>query len=321
MEETIEKLREIGVKKIGEQTHIASNKITYILNRDFDRFDRTTAIGFIRILEREYKVDMSDWVKEFEEYLSAQGKLEDTPLLENNLVDVQVVRPERSGAGRFFTGLLLLAILGGGGYYLYQNHLSDMKRFFTKEESQPSIERTLSSAHENLQSAKKLTEGVAPVEAENPPAIPPLSPSEPTVSSAPEISQSTEPAPQSAPSTPAATPTTGVVVADTGDVDAPTPLPLPAQGLVFDVEHKMWLGIIFLDKRERLTETITQRYIFDTTRPQLIVTGHGRLDVSVDGATKSYNGGSPLRFRYTPQEGLKLLSFDEFKALNGGREW
>lgn len=59
-------LREIGVAEIYKATKIASKNIHSILEKRYESLSRVHARGFIQILEREYKIDLSAWMKEFD---------------------------------------------------------------------------------------------------------------------------------------------------------------------------------------------------------------------------------------------------------------
>lgn len=60
MNSGIDKLKEIGAQKIHEQTHVPKGHIQAILHNSFEDLNKVQIIGFISILEREYKVDLSD---------------------------------------------------------------------------------------------------------------------------------------------------------------------------------------------------------------------------------------------------------------------
>ncbi|GAA7271731.1 hypothetical protein HpBGD94_06860 [Helicobacter pylori] len=59
-------LKEVGVAEICKATKIASKNIHSILEKRYESLSRVHARGFIQILEREYKIDLSAWMKEFD---------------------------------------------------------------------------------------------------------------------------------------------------------------------------------------------------------------------------------------------------------------
>jgi hypothetical protein len=58
MNESIEKLQNIGVEKIYKDTHIPREFIQPLLEGDFTKFTKLQFLGFITILEREYDLDL-----------------------------------------------------------------------------------------------------------------------------------------------------------------------------------------------------------------------------------------------------------------------
>lgn len=68
MMNALEKLQQIGAAEIFKQTHISVAETNAILQKDFAYFSRAKALGFTKILEREYGVDLSLWLEEFEEF-------------------------------------------------------------------------------------------------------------------------------------------------------------------------------------------------------------------------------------------------------------
>lgn len=66
LDKNLQILKEVGVAEICKATRIASKNIHSILEKRYESLSRVHARGFIQILEREYKIDLSAWVKEFD---------------------------------------------------------------------------------------------------------------------------------------------------------------------------------------------------------------------------------------------------------------
>jgi len=64
----LEDLKKIDIAEISAKTYISVDELTAILNKEFGAFSKPKGIGFIKILEREYGVDLSELIEEFEEY-------------------------------------------------------------------------------------------------------------------------------------------------------------------------------------------------------------------------------------------------------------
>jgi len=58
MNEELEQLQKIGAQKIHEQTHIPLLTVQALIHSSYDGFSRVQFLGFISILEREYKLEL-----------------------------------------------------------------------------------------------------------------------------------------------------------------------------------------------------------------------------------------------------------------------
>ena len=59
MSEDLNRLKEIGAQKIYEDTHIALKYVQSVIHESFEGLNRVQFLGFISILEREYKIDLA----------------------------------------------------------------------------------------------------------------------------------------------------------------------------------------------------------------------------------------------------------------------
>ncbi|NHB02216.1 sialidase [Helicobacter pylori] len=66
LDKNLQILKEVGVAEICKATRIASKNIHSILEKRYESLSRVHARGFIQILEREYKIDLRAWMKEFD---------------------------------------------------------------------------------------------------------------------------------------------------------------------------------------------------------------------------------------------------------------
>ncbi len=73
MSESLNILKELGAQKIHKETHITKEYIQAIIHETFDGMNSVQFIGFISILEREYKIDLSDLKAKGEEYFNEEN--------------------------------------------------------------------------------------------------------------------------------------------------------------------------------------------------------------------------------------------------------
>lgn len=75
MSEALEKLRSIGAQKIYEQTHIPVEHVQAVLHESYDGLHKVQYLGFISILEREYKCDLQSVKLKAVGYFDNEGAL------------------------------------------------------------------------------------------------------------------------------------------------------------------------------------------------------------------------------------------------------
>lgn len=63
----IEKLREIGVKEVSLKTHIDEEIVKSIINRDLKRLRNVNLKGFLKIIQREFDLDLNSWIEKGED--------------------------------------------------------------------------------------------------------------------------------------------------------------------------------------------------------------------------------------------------------------
>ncbi|MDR3346972.1 MAG: hypothetical protein LBS73_07335 [Campylobacteraceae bacterium] len=74
-------LEEIGLKEVSRKTYIELSYIKLMAEKNFSKLQRIKTLGFVKIIQRECGVDMSEWVAEFEAYLNSGGKSVDDKVI------------------------------------------------------------------------------------------------------------------------------------------------------------------------------------------------------------------------------------------------
>jgi len=123
MSSGIDKLKDIGAQKIHEQTHVPKGHIQAILHNSFEDLNKVQIIGFISILEREYKVDLNDTKDSANTYFN---QLSSDSEVENKEIFV-AVREKKSNNNILYIGIILL-VLGVALYFtLKQSNTENAK--------------------------------------------------------------------------------------------------------------------------------------------------------------------------------------------------
>ena len=106
-------LEENSVKAISKRTNISEENIEILLASDFDRLKKVKTLGFISILEREYKADLSALK---EQALSYYVEAKD----EENITFGLPVMEEKKGKSKLFLLFVLLLLAYASWYFFTQ---------------------------------------------------------------------------------------------------------------------------------------------------------------------------------------------------------
>ncbi|MDE7316976.1 MAG: hypothetical protein K2N12_04500 [Helicobacter sp.] len=301
-----------GIQGIHERTYIAVFKIEAILNKDYEQFDRTTAIGFIRILEREYNLNLSAWIEDYDDYCQAHGLLKtdeyDTTFTD---VNVKIDHYEKRASPKWLNiaiGIIVLLVIGGYLAFHYldtDNALSILDSNTTKHEnpSEPNANEQETSESED--------EG------------------EETINQETNQTEDNTTAPKETNSTTATAPVAPVAAATSAPnvkPNAETNATSKTQTLTFNVGNdiagrQLWIGVLYVSSKRRVHQIVTNELNLNVKEPMLFVTGHGRFSVGVDGNLQKLNYAAPIYLYYAPDEGVRVISEAEFREINGGRGW
>ena len=116
MSSGIDKLKEIGIQKIHEQTHVSKKHVEAILNNNFEGSNKVQIIGFISILEREYKVDLTKTTEVATTYFNQIAENEEN---ENKEIFV-AVRDKKSNNTTLYI-IIIASILSLALYFSFKN--------------------------------------------------------------------------------------------------------------------------------------------------------------------------------------------------------
>ena len=297
--EGFKRLEEIGSKSISSTTHIPVAHVENILSKAFLQFQKPQFFGFISILEREYKLDLSDLKQE---YLFAKAEVEvpDESSFDIAETGSKVFASQKElfknkkvvyGAGAIFALLIIIGLIS-------------MLDFSSTEEEKIEINNTaIDKAKKNLNIAPPQSANVEDMMRNN------------TVESAEhgqeeQVAQTSEER--------SATSVQEVAKSESGPVMNSEPM-MP---LYFRIVPKgrLWLGIIDTETHRRRVETISEPLILDAEKSWLIVTGYGHLDMDCGDTTTKYREDKKLLFLY--ESGVcQVIDKEEFKARNRGKLW
>ncbi|WP_217612623.1 sialidase, partial [Helicobacter pylori] len=277
-------LREIGIQEIYKATKIASKNIHSILEKRYKSLSKVHARGFIQILEREYKIDLSAWMKEFDkacafkEGVSEEQNQETDPeeKIKNPLkveIDYSINQANTSLSKKSSKWKPFVLVLGVVviilAVVIIQNSSS------LKEE------RGQESA---IKSGTKKNS---------------FNKANPTEENKPEPTHKPEEKPKEQ---------------DKQEKEAIKEDP----NTIYIIPKKdIWVEVIDLDeKKNSFQKVFKKNYSLETKNHRLLLRfGHGHLSLKNNHQEQDYNDGKTRRFLYEPNKGLTLINEAQYKEL------
>ncbi|MFA4718442.1 sialidase [Helicobacter pylori] len=284
LDKNLQILKEVGVAEICKATKIASKNIHSILEKRYESLSRVHARGFIQILEREYKIDLSAWMKEFDkactfkEGVSEEQNQETDPeeKTKNPLkveIDYSINQANTSLSKKSSKWKPFVLVLGVVviilAVVIIQNSSS------LKEE------RGQESA---IKSGTKKSS---------------FNKANPTEENKPEPTPKLEEKPKEQ---------------DKQEKEAIKEDP----NTIYIIPKKdIWVEVVDLDeKKNSFQKVFKKNYSLETKNHRLLLRfGHGHLSLKNNHQEQEYNDGKTKRFLYEPNKGLTLINEAQYKEL------
>ncbi|WRD07620.1 sialidase [Helicobacter pylori] len=284
LDKNLQILKEVGVAEICKATKIASKNIHSILEKHYESLSRVHARGFIQILEREYKIDLSAWMKEFDkacafkEGVSEEQNQETDPeeKTKNPLkveIDYSINQANTSLSKKSSKWKPFIVVLGVVviilAVVIIQNSSS-----LKEERGQESAIKSGTK--------KNSFNKVNPTEENKP---------EPT----PKLEE--KPKEQ-----------------DKQEKEAIKEDP----NTIYIIPKKdIWVEVVDLDeKKNSFQKVFKKNYSLETKNHRLLLRfGHGHLSLKNNHQEQEYNDGKTKRFLYEPNKGLTLINEVQYKEL------
>ncbi|EAI2136784.1 hypothetical protein EKP34_03845 [Campylobacter upsaliensis] len=308
------KLQDLNLREVSTNTQIEMDFLQALIEKDFKTLTRFNVKGFIKILEREYELDFTEFNEELEQYLS-----ENQP---DSLHITKTVTPplasySHKGSILPIVVIVLFAFIVGLGIYYFDT----LKELLKSEESFASA-MSLDAAKEAELNLKNLENSVVIVGEEN------LSENEINTSAKTQENLSKEPEKEfkdtneSLKTAPLINENNASEVNQTKleETDL-NPQKILKEVAEFKVNSKVWVGVINLKTGKKMTWVKESDFEIPLNEDQLILTGATAFVVSdEEGNEKSYPAGISKRFLIKDGK-IASISAAEFKQLNKGKDW
>ena len=308
----LDKLKSMDLIEIARTTRIDAQNLEYIINKDFEKLANFNVKGYIKILEREFGLDLSDWLSEFE--VAKEGF---APVKKAKVEQVYTrkMSPERSGGGwllwLLITVLLIAAVFYFGLYKSFNDFLGSLlgEQNKTTYSDAPIVNNTQKKL-ENIGIdvvSRNATEDKFAIKQDlnTTPAM------DENLSSLNALDRSIR-----------IERTSIKTEENSTDENATQSEPEPSKDLVLSPRGKMWIGIIDLKSGKKREAVINSPYIVASQGDEelLIATGHGMFEVGKADGNVSFNEKNTQKLRVKDGNVTKI-SNDEFLRLNKGKKW
>ncbi len=283
LDKNLQILKEVGVTEICKATKIASKNIHSILEKRYESLSRVHARGFIQILEREYKIDLSAWMKEFDkvcifkEGVSEEKNQETDPEetakkplkveLDYSINQANTSLSKKSSKWKPFVlvvGVIVIVL----AVVIIQNSSS------LKEEKER--ESAIKSGTKNT-----------------------FNEANPTEENKPEPTPKLEEKPKEQ---------------DKQEKEAIKEYP---NTIYIIPKRDIWVEVIDLDEKKNSFQKVFKKsYSLETKNHRLLLRfGHGHLSLKNNHQEQNYNDSKTRRFLYEPNKGLTLINEAQYKEL------
>ena len=293
----IEKLLEMDLKEITKRTHIETEYLEYMCEKNYEKLRKLNASGFAKIISREYGLDLQDWIDEYNAYCKENGCAGSSHCSVAPKIPAYTPKSDNSKA---LTIILIIALIVVAIIWLikFTNILDGIKltNFEKNQSIAYSATTVVESAKENLKSTDSITaqndENTTNIEDNKTLAI--SDDNTAIIESTSAIKSIEVQTPQ--------------IV---NQVDKRAKI-IPAKSI--------WIGIKNLDGNNKRSYTTKNALDINLSIDQLIQTGHGELTLELDGDQKKFTLQKPLRF-VVENGAIKEIDYAEFVKLNRGSQW
>ncbi len=321
-----ELIEQEGLEGVFSKTNISTENLKRLLNEEFDKLNRVKALGFLLILEREYKdIDVNDLRQKIKLYYAEHAPADD------KVVMIPASSTTGDGSSFSFFKLFIIATILAGSYYLYTqgklnsllNQVEDKKESFNDSKA---LETNATEAE-----AKRVV-----VEKSKPESVHIQTPITPKIKSSKlsedESKKNTKIATTNIENNKSVASVVQEVSKDflaheanktdknmqdnTKEVVPPitTVTIHPTRGM-------LWYGFINLKtkKRREFMKKVSTPFTIGNSQ-WLLVTGHGYVEIISEAKTVE-NADNKKHYFLIDSTDIKEISKKEFRKLNGHRGW
>ncbi len=284
MKKGLEELKSLDYELIASKAHIVQTTLDDIINKRFEKLNPVKAKGLIKILEREFNLDLSEWTREFEAYHS----LKEPEVQTMDKLHAKSIQNDKKPTSKVALSILTIAALAGIGYIIYLQQNSVSPEANTTTTLQNEINETNASIAFNIAFDENKSEQNKTAEV--------------------NITEVNKTAPTE--------------VNTTKIIPPANIAPSATQGSFFvEPVKKVWIGIRYMDtNKSRWIEAVTdKKFDFNASREQLVAFGHSQVKIVAGSTAIEPKSGAKERFHYKNGK-LRAIDEEEYNKLSGKTE-
>lgn len=337
----INTLEELGLLEVSRKTHIEVEYLQYMIDKDFEKLNRVNTLGFVKILSREYQIDLTSWVNEFEAYWNENRKTDKKEIYfanKNTSRDPDTKRRKIP----IFPFLIIIILIYLGWHFNIVDYLKKINFSEKNETTQYSSMAVVEEAEDNLKVLEEEAQNEVVIEHQE---VNESQITEQNYNIYEELNEQNLSEDQNLTFDEQINQDEQDETIDKNQTNNPEKnldqepkeelkeelddLEKEVINLIPDnfefsgkiiPKGQLWLGITYLDTGRKKSILSKNTISLDLTRDQLILTGHGELKlVAKDDSTKDFVSKNRLRF-VIEQGKIKQIGPEEFSQINKGKK-
>ncbi|WP_456449470.1 hypothetical protein [Hydrogenimonas sp.] len=305
MLETI--LEQYTIEVVVNRTRISRKNLEKLKSGDFKGFTKPQAYGFVRILEREFGENFDELREEMDQWFR-----------KNDLVVPESVflveEKKRKGLSKRWIVAGLLTVIVVLGFYLLQREFLSGGVQDSVEERRGEVEENVSTKTPLPPKPREMVErsGMEKGETKD---IPTKNEASRSIVSESNVTEKDEESVR--------------VSEKEGETVTETPKKeenaseayVPMESVALTPHVRLWFGVIDLETGKRVAKVSSDVFEFEPRGRKLLVTGHGQFEIN-DAFGNLFKFKDAKKHYFLIDDGtVEELSSEEFKRLNGGKEW
>ncbi len=284
------------IKDISKKTRISEIDLQILKNKEFDKTSKSKGLGFIKIIEREYLVDLSELKNELITYLKEHDKMQNTEFF--------IPPPSKKKNNKILAAFFLFLIIVAGIFYMVHFRKEHKKNINVNgykptpaiKEAKKLVNIKLNEVNESNETNKSII----------------------NISNKNDFNESNNTdkillKEQN---------TTAIKQDKTLDNNmSNSPIFLKAKvknNLIIEPKTRIWVGEIDLNTHEKKSYTKDSNISIPINDNTLIVTGHGFFKLFYKGKKFNFSTKNPMRF-FIKDDNISQITKAEFIKLNKGK--